>query len=363
MPSPAVSIVITNFNYERFLRQCVESALAQTYPGTEVVVVDDASTDGSRDLIRSFGARVVPILQEANGGQAAAFNAGFAAARGDLIIFLDADDFLYPQAAEQVARAWRPGVGTVQYRLHLVDKVGNRIDLYPSAEVRFDRGDVVHKLLATGRYEGTVTSGNAFARGALEAVLPVPPGPFRIGADGYLVTTVPFYGAIEAIDEPLGAYRQHGANLWLVAPSLVLGFRRSILHDADKHRVLAERAAALGFPQPAPPGRRDYMQVGVRIGSLLLEPDQHPVTSDTCAGLAVDGVRAALRAPLPWSRRAIVALWFLWVGLLPRSLARPALTWRYEPSSRPPAIARLLRLLRRATTCDRAPGGRLNHIP
>jgi len=137
---PLVSIVVNNFNYGRFLRQSIESALAQDHPRTEVIVVDDASTDGSVEIIRSFGDRIVPVCQERNGGQAAALNAGFAASRGELIIFLDADDYLYPHAASAVAAAWTPGVGTVQYRLDLVDKGGQHIDLYPGSRSRLRHG-------------------------------------------------------------------------------------------------------------------------------------------------------------------------------------------------------------------------------
>src|SRR5262249_32964673 len=67
MSPPLVSIIVNNFNYAAFLRQSVESALVQTHPRTEVIVVDDASTDGSREVIRSFGNGVVPVLQERNG--------------------------------------------------------------------------------------------------------------------------------------------------------------------------------------------------------------------------------------------------------------------------------------------------------
>ena len=63
MPEPLVSIVVNNFNYARFLPQSIASALAQTHPRTEVIVVDDASTDGSRDVIRSFGERVVSVAR------------------------------------------------------------------------------------------------------------------------------------------------------------------------------------------------------------------------------------------------------------------------------------------------------------
>ena len=62
---PMVAIIVNNFNYATFLQKCIESALAQTYPQEEVVVVDDASTDNSSELIHAFGSRIVAVLQEA----------------------------------------------------------------------------------------------------------------------------------------------------------------------------------------------------------------------------------------------------------------------------------------------------------
>jgi glycosyltransferase involved in cell wall biosynthesis len=349
MAAPLVSIVVNNFNYGRFLGQSIESALAQDHARTEVIVVDDASTDGSRDVIAAFGNRVLAVCQERNGGQAAALNAGFAASRGDLVIFLDADDYLYPRAARVAAAALERGVGTVQYRLDLVDRGGRKIDLYPAREIGFDSGNVVPKLLETGRYEGTVTSGNAFARATLASVLPIPEDEFRICADGYLITAAPFYGAIAAIEEPLGAYRLHGDNLWSGGASLAGRFRRAMRHDADKHRVLAERAAALGLRSQGEPGLADYQHVGIRLGSLCLEPEQHPVATDTRLGLALRGARAALHARLPWRRRLVLAAWFLSVGVPPRRIARHALAWNLDPRSRPPAVDGVLKVLRRMT--------------
>src|SRR5215213_900396 len=93
---PLVSVIIDNYNYGRFLREAIDSALGQTYPRVEVIVVDDGSTDDSRAVIAAYGDRVVPVLKE-NGGQASAFNAGFAASRGELICFLDADDTFMPE--------------------------------------------------------------------------------------------------------------------------------------------------------------------------------------------------------------------------------------------------------------------------
>src|SRR3954452_11903048 len=94
------SIIIDNFNYGRFLREAIESALRQAYAPLEVIVVDDGSTDGSREIIASYGDRIIPVLKE-NGGQASPFNPGFRASRGAVVCFLDADDALAPTVVEK----------------------------------------------------------------------------------------------------------------------------------------------------------------------------------------------------------------------------------------------------------------------
>ncbi|MGH7801488.1 MAG: glycosyltransferase family 2 protein [Thermodesulfobacteriota bacterium] len=78
-----VSIIINNYNYGRFLKGCIESALNQTYPHTEVIIVDDGSTDNSREIIAKYRERAILILKQ-NEGQASAFNAGFAVSMGIL---------------------------------------------------------------------------------------------------------------------------------------------------------------------------------------------------------------------------------------------------------------------------------------
>src|SRR4051794_28017522 len=117
-----VSVIVNNFNYERYVGAAVESALAQDHPDIEVVVVDDGSTDGSTEVIAGFGDRIVPVLKP-NGGQGSAFNAGFAAASGDVVIFLDADDRLAPRAARTGAAAFRGGarLAAIQYPPRVID--------------------------------------------------------------------------------------------------------------------------------------------------------------------------------------------------------------------------------------------------
>src|ERR1700730_13631683 len=101
-----VSIIINNYNYAEYLPSCIESAIAQTYRNTEVIVSDDGSTDNSRAIIESYGSSVIATFK-LNGGQASALNAGYKMSSGDLVIFLDADDMLSPSCVSEVVCHWR----------------------------------------------------------------------------------------------------------------------------------------------------------------------------------------------------------------------------------------------------------------
>src|SRR5713226_4036240 len=98
MPAtPLVSIIITSYNYGRFLTECIDSALSQTHRPTEVIVVDDGSTDHSSDIIRGYGDRIRATLKP-NEGPASSWNLGFTQSRGEFVLFLDSDDALLPMA-------------------------------------------------------------------------------------------------------------------------------------------------------------------------------------------------------------------------------------------------------------------------
>src|SRR5580698_2629233 len=99
--APSVSIIINNFNYGRFLSEAIVSALDQKYRGFEVIVVDDGSTDNSLDIVASYGNRLRLVSKE-NGGQASAFNAGFATSIGEVICFLDSDDRFLPDKLSHI---------------------------------------------------------------------------------------------------------------------------------------------------------------------------------------------------------------------------------------------------------------------
>ena len=112
---PLATIIITSYNYAAYVGRAIDSALAQTYPQVEVIVVDDGSRDGSAEIIAQYGNRIGSLLK-ANSGQASAWNAGFNLSHGDVICFLDSDDVLLPTAMEKAMCAFREGKMTVVIR-------------------------------------------------------------------------------------------------------------------------------------------------------------------------------------------------------------------------------------------------------
>jgi glycosyltransferase involved in cell wall biosynthesis len=207
-----VSVVVDNYNYGRFLRDTIDSALAQTYAPLEVVVVDDGSTDDSRTVIETYGDRITAVLKE-NGGQASAFNAGFASSRGDVVIFVDSDDVLLPTAVERAMELFEPGVVKVHWPLWEIDSAGNR-NASVQPDRALDEGNLLARTIEEGPLSGNSapTSGNAWSRELLQRVFPIPEEEFRVNADGYLITLAWVYGEVRAIPEPLGLYRVHGNN-------------------------------------------------------------------------------------------------------------------------------------------------------
>ena len=338
MSGPRVSVVVNNFNYERYLGEAIDSALAQDHDDVEVVVVDDGSTDGSPDVIGGYGSRVVPVLKP-NGGQGSAFNAGFAAATGAVVIFLDADDRLAPGAARTMAAAFAddPGLASVQYRLRFIDGDGR-----PSGTTRPRRtgvlptGELAPHVIRFRAYHWQPTTGNAYAASALARILPMPEAGYRIEADAYLAELVPFCGHIRGMDDVLGDYRVHGSNNYRGAVTDAAYFRRKIKRIEAGHALVVERAPSLGWDHvPGSPHEAlDAPFMGFRLASLRLDPANHPVEQDRRIALGVRGAYAAIanRQLGSTKARCARAAWLLGVAAAPSTLARRVIT-RWTPDA------------------------------
>ena len=351
---PRFSVVIDNFNYAAYLARSIDSALGQTCPPIEVVVVDDVSTDSSPSLIKSYGDRIKSVLKTVNGGQFAAFQAGYALTTGDVVLFLDSDDYLHPDALARVAEVYDPGVALYQFRLDQVDAREGPIDIYPPWEVRLDEGDTRATLARRGRISTTVTSGLAFGRAALDATMGQDSEVFRQGGDGYLAAVTPLYGSVRVVPGVLGAYRQHGANHAQFALAVGKKARWRLEHDEARYAALREHAARTGLKLSPHPGLNDYVHLEERIASLRLDPELHAYTDDRLR-LTARGVASLRLAPLPLKRKAALAIWWLLAGLAPRSVAGRVISWKLSAGSRPAWVTRLARAARRVTGGGRSP--------
>ena len=133
-----VSIVIPTYNHGRFVVAAVESALAQSYASTEVLVVDDGSTDNTRDVLAAFAGRISYVYQE-NRGLSAARNTGIRTAQGEFIALLDADDMWVPEKLHVQMRVFAdyPDTGLVSCGSDFIDDQGQEVSLDSSRG--FDR--------------------------------------------------------------------------------------------------------------------------------------------------------------------------------------------------------------------------------
>ena len=336
----AISIVITNRDYAAYLPAALGSALEQRGAIVEVIVVDDGSTDDSREIIARHGDRVQALQLEGR-GQKAAFNAGFAVAAGDAVLFLDADDELRPGAAAAVADAFarKPGAARVVFRLEVISAGGRPIGgCVPSAGTPLASGDVRRTVLAfPDDLAWPPTSGNAFAAWALRRVMPLPVDDEPTGADSCLHPLIGLLGPVVALDEIHGAYRLHGANAH-ARDGFDVERSRTILRRAPRaHARIGELARELGLG-PAQP--RSVTIAAHRLVSLRLGGPGHPICGDTRRRALGAGLRAASgRFDVAPSRRASYAAWFALAAVAPRPVAR-RLAQAFLQPLRPGSVAR-----------------------
>jgi hypothetical protein len=347
----AVDIVISNHNYGDFVTEAIESACAQSHPLVNVYVVDDGSTDDSRERLRRYDGMVTVLLKE-QGGQASALNAGLARCSGDVVMFLDADDLLRPDIASLVCETMAADgrVCKVHFRMDVVDEHGSPTgELKPPLGTTLPQGNLVAAGLAFPfDLAWLPTSGNAFRLATLRTVLPIPEHAYpRCGADWYLVHLATLLGRVAALDAVGASYRVHGRNNYeRRARTLDLAHVRETVSFAGATTPAIEQLAdQLEIDRP-----RHILSVsdlGNRLISLRLDPANHPVADERATRLLMDSVRAMMRrSDLSWSDKAQLVSWFVLEAALPRPAARYLAEVFLFPERRP-SIAHARSRLRR----------------
>jgi glycosyltransferase involved in cell wall biosynthesis len=220
MSGPLVSILINNYNYARFLGVAIDSALSQSYPSTEVLVVDDGSTDNSREVISRFGNRITAIFKQ-NGGQASSFNAGVSACRGDILCFLDADDFFYRDKVSRVVEFFQEHAENsklimLHHLLAVKNDCGDEVEgrpygkIHPSPMNLYAFAQRYHFIW----YEAGPTTSISLNRVLADRLFPIPEKGVRISGDDFIVCGASLLADVYSINEILGGYRVHEKNNW-----------------------------------------------------------------------------------------------------------------------------------------------------
>jgi glycosyltransferase involved in cell wall biosynthesis len=246
------SVLIDTYNHERFIEQAIVSVLEQDFPASEreIIVVDDGSTDRTPEIVKKFEPRV-RLLRKKNGGQASAFNAGIPECKGEIIAFLDGDDWWAASKLRAVTEALEgtADAGMVGHGFYQADSDGTvQARVVPerlfrlSARSLSDAREFAHLKAFFG------TSRVAYRRAVLERILPVPEE-LIVEADEFLWTVAICLTDAIVLDQPLFFYRFHEGNLFMVQKGDEHGLRRKYESLASLLQDLPQRMKRLGTSQ------------------------------------------------------------------------------------------------------------------
>jgi glycosyltransferase involved in cell wall biosynthesis len=146
---PMISVVTPSFNQGRFLRQCIESVLLQTHRRFEFLIIDGGSTDETLSIIREYESSINYWISESDGGQSDAINKGFLRSSGEIVAWLNTDDYYLPGAFDSVVDAYRADPSAPFYFGDglRVDETGSVIaNFFPAGTLAFDRQALVMGL-------------------------------------------------------------------------------------------------------------------------------------------------------------------------------------------------------------------------
>jgi glycosyltransferase involved in cell wall biosynthesis len=248
--STAISVAMAAYNGERFIAEQLASILAQLRAGDEVLVVDDASTDRTLDVVASLqDGRVRVLRNERNAGVFSAFERALRATRGDIIYLSDQDDVWLPGKVVDIMERFErdPEVLLVLSDAQVIDDTGRVIEPSFMALRGGFRGSFVSTLVRN-RYLGCTM---ALRRSLLSTVLPIPPDvPMH---DMWFGSLAVLQGRVDYIDRPLMQYRRHGSN---VSPSRrqsvgqMLRWRWRLLSNVMRRRGSLRAARSAEGPVP-----------------------------------------------------------------------------------------------------------------
>jgi len=241
-----LSVLIDTYNHQGLIEKALGSVLDQDFPPDqfEIIVVDDGSTDNTPEIVRQFEPRV-RLIRKRNGGQASAFNAGIPACNGEVIAFLDGDDWWARGKLRRVADLFSAdsSLGMLGHAFIETFADGSERVIQPEtlACFRLDSAFNADYFRLSRCYFGT--SRLALRASVARKALPVPES-LVFEADEYLFTMASALAPSRVTADPLTYYRVHAGSLFLAAAATARGERQ-------KSRVLASLAEELRQSLPA----------------------------------------------------------------------------------------------------------------
>jgi glycosyltransferase involved in cell wall biosynthesis len=275
---PYFTALIDTYNHESFVEAAIASVIQQDFPASEIqiLVVDDGSTDRTPQIVSKLAPRV-KLLRKCNGGQASAFNDGIQESQGEVVAFLDGDDWWAPGKLSAVASVFaaEPEVGLVGHGVTQVYLDGRQEAEIPRELTRFRLKSIEDAKTLRMRRGFLGTSRMAYRREVLEQIGPVPEA-LRFEADEYLFTLAGLFTDVLILPIACTFYRLHDGNLFQFAASTDEKVRR-------KQQVLAALACALRE-------KLRELKVPAELAKAILK----------CVQLEADRWRLQLDGGLPW---------------------------------------------------------------
>jgi glycosyltransferase involved in cell wall biosynthesis len=245
-PEPLVSVLMSNYNYARYIGEAIQSVVDQTYSNWELIVCDDGSTDNSCEVAESYTTRDsrVKLLRKSNGGQASGYNVAFQNSRGAIICLSDSDDVWLPAKLESVVRAFRANsyAGMAAHPLWRVTEHRRRRGVSPLL-ARIPSGWQADNVLLNGGILHDLPPGGGLCvrREVAARILPLPEtGALRNCGDLPFMRLGPLLTPIAVIYEPLMEWRQHGKNGFNSAHLAIPDIERDLNCSEDEWRLQYE---------------------------------------------------------------------------------------------------------------------------
>jgi len=293
--SVSVSVLIDTYNHERYIDAAIRSVLVQEEVNSariEIVVIDDGSTDRTGEIVQKYG-NILRYYRKQNGGQASAFNCGIPLCSGDVICFLDGDDWWHPKKLKMVLEAFRENdaICGVGHSIVEVDEVaGKSIVIGPSAltSINFTSPTAIALFHEFGCCLGT--SRLAMRRSAALALLEIPEK-LVFEADEYMFTLLPTLGQVIILPEALAYYRIHGENLYQDSRSISLKYKIDprLLRRASIYECLSREL-------PAELRKRGCQSslINIVLGPIHVQASR--LRLSTCGGSPLENFKSEYRA-------------------------------------------------------------------